>query len=278
MDYGRFFPDAKPDDLCLTFGAFGLGEMPLKCAANKTATGFEDLDASMVEFGSGFLLAVNSTRCGDLASILRPPEERKVELENYRKRGCSFRRNGDSNSNFLTVAPTGDGTIWIRNEGDRSLRFQTPDGLIYRVCTGYTESLAPSNICAQVAPIQILLDLGGNPLDLRIGAIHVKYGRMPWRQCGMDCQSGAHVDSYFCRVFCGDDCLGVVESYSDYFLGKPKLEFLDIKSYGPSLWYARNKGSAPFSLVWPDDRTAEVPADGRVYRLETLTAQGKEAN
>lgn len=66
--------------------------------------------------------------------------------------------------------------------------------------------------------------------------------------------------------------MGVVESYSDYFLGKPKLEFLSIKSYGPSLWYARNKGSAPFSLVWPDGRTAEAPADGRVYRLETLAA------
>lgn len=126
--------------------------------------------------------------------------------------------------------------------------------------------------------MQILLDLGGNPLDLRISAIYVKYGGTPWQQCGMDCQSGAHVDSYFCRIFCGDDCLGVVESYSDYFLGTPKLEFLDIDSYGPSKWYVRNKGNSPFFLSWTNVKTAEVPADGQVYRLETLTAPQEEAN
>ncbi len=272
MDYSRFFPDTKRDDLCLTLGGFKPGKLPLKRACIKTETGFEELDGSMAELGNGILLAVQSERCGDTDLILRPLDQRGEELESYRKRGCALRRNGDSNSNFLTVAPTGDGTVWIRNEGDRSLRLQTPDGLIYRVCTGYTEPLAPSNIQALVAPIQILLDLGGNPLDLRVSAIHVRYGKTPWQRGGIDCRSGSHVDSYFCRIFCGDDCMGVVESYSDYFLGKPKLEFLSIKSYGPSLWYARNKGSAPFSLVWPDGRTAEAPADGRVYRLETLAA------
>lgn len=162
MDYSRFFPDAKQDDLCLTLGGKP-GKLPLKRACIKTETGFEELDGSMAELGNGILLAVQSKRCGDTDLILRPLDQRG----------------------------------------------------------------------------------------------------------GIDCQSGAHVDNYFCPIFCGDDCMGVVESYSDYFLGKPQLEFLDIESYGPSLWYARNKGSAPFSLVWPDGRTAEAPADGRVYRLET---------
>ena len=94
----------------------------------------------------------------------------------------------------------------------------------------------------------------------------------------MGCQSGAHVDSCFCRIFCGDDCLGVVESYSDYFLGEPKLEFLDIDSYGTSQWYVRNKGKAPFSLIWPNGRTVEVPADRQVYRLEDLSVPREEVN
>lgn len=274
----KLFPDAKPDDLCLTFGAFKPGKLPLKQACIKTNAGFEELDGSMVELGNGLLLAVQSERCSNDEQIFRPLNQRGEELESYRKCGCTFRRNGDSNSNFFTAVATGDGTIWICNKGDRSLRLQTPDGLIYRVCTGYTEALIPSNVRAQVAPIQILLDLSNNQLDLRIGAVYTKYGQAPWRQCGMDCLSGTHVDSYFSRIFCGDDCLGVMESYSDYFLGAPKLEFLDIDSYGPSQWYVRNKGKAPILLAWSDGRTAEVPADGQVYRLKALTAQREEAN
>lgn len=273
----KFFPKAQRDDLCLTFGTFKPGELPLKQASIKTETGFVELEASMAELGSGSLLVVQSARCCDGELIFRPLDQRRAELEDYRKRGCTFRRNGDSNCNFLTVAPAGDGTVWIRNEGDRSLRFQTPDGAIYRVCTGYTESLTPSNVRAQAAPIQILLDLNDNQLDLRIGTIYAKYGEAPWRQCGMDCQSGTHVDSYFTRIFCGDDCLGVVESYSDYFLERPKLEFLDIDSYGPSQWHIRNKGKTPLSLCRHDRRGAVAPADGQVYRLDALFQSEEEA-
>lgn len=104
MDYSEIFPEAKQDDLCLTFGEFKPGKMPLKQAAIKTEAGFE-------------------------------------ELEGYRKRGCIFRRNGNPNSNFFTAEATGDGTIWIRNEGERSLRFQTPDGIIYPVCAGHNAAL-----------------------------------------------------------------------------------------------------------------------------------------
>lgn len=273
----KFFPDAKPDDLCLTFRAFEPGKLPLKRAIIKTAAGLKDLDGSMVELGNGILLAVQSKRCSDEKSVFRPLNQREEELEIYRKCGCTFRRNGDSNSNFFTVAASGDGIVWVRNEGNRSLRFQTPNGVIYRVCTGYTEALIPTNVQAQVAPIQILLDLSDNQLDLRIGTIYAKYGETPWQQCGMDCQSGAHVDSYFTRIFCGDDCLGVVESYSDYFLGEPKLEFLDIDSYGPSQWHIRNKGQTPLSLRSHDGRGAVAPADGQVYRLDTLLKSEEEA-
>lgn len=281
MDYSRFFPDAKPDDLCLTFGAFEPGELPLKQACIKTEARFEDLDGSMVELGNGIMLAVQYERCCNDEQIFRPLNQRGEELESYRKCGCTFRRNGDPNSNFLTVAPTGDGTIWICNKGSRSLRFQMPDGAVYRVCVGATEALIPSNVQAQVAPTQILLDLGDNPLDLQISAVYVKYGQTTrWQQCGVDCWTGARVDGSFIRVLCGcgDDCLGVLESYSDYFLEAPGLTFLDISSYGPSQWYVRNKGGTPLSLRWPDGRTAEAPADGQVYRLEALVASGEEAN
>ncbi len=271
------FPEARQDDLCLVFGEFKPGELPLKRAAIKTEAGFEELDASMVELSGGMLLSVQSERCCDSALISRPLGQRSEELENYRKRGCSLRRNGNPNSNFFTVTATGDGTIWIRNGGDRSLRFQTPDGMTYRVCAGYTEALVPSNTPARIAPTQVLLDLGGNPLDFQVSAAHVKYGEGPWHRGGLDCLSpGTRIDSHICPVFCGDDCLGVLESCSGYFLDQPRLELLDIKGYGVSRWFVRNKGKTPLPLTGPGGRTAEVPADNQIYSIEELGAYGEE--
>lgn len=277
QDLSACFPEARPDDLCLTFGLFKPGELPLKQAAIKTETGFETLTASMMDLGAGILLSVQSERCSDKHMVFRPLDQRKDELEDYRKRGCQFRRNGDPNSNFFTVAAAGDGVIWIRNEGDRSLRFQTPDQTIYRVCTGYTEALAPGNTQAQISPTQILLDLHGNPLDLRIGAAYVKYGDRPCQRAGVSILSpGDQVGSSFCRIFCGDDCLGVLSSYSHYFLERPQLEILDISSYGPSLWFVRNRGESPLSLIWPDRGRHGVPADGRIYSFAALAAHREE--
>lgn len=279
MDDSKIFPETKQDDLCLTFGEFEPGKMLLKQAAIKTETGFEELTASMVELGSGILLSVQSERCCDDALVFRPLEQRSEELESYRKRGCIFRRNGNPNSNFFTVTAAGDGTVWIRNEGEHSLRFQTPDGMIYRVCAGYTQALSPSNAPAQIAPARVLLDLGGNPLDIRVSAVHVKYGAAPWRQGGLDLVSpGTRIDSCICPIFCGDDCLGVLESHSDYFLELPRLEFLDVDGYGSSQWFVRNQGKAPLPLTGPKGRTAEVPADGRIYSVEKLEAYGKETD
>lgn len=277
MDYSKIFPEAKQDDLCLTFGEFKPGKMPLKQAAIKTEAVFEELEASMVELGSGLLLSVQSERCCDDALVFRPLEQRSEELEGYRKRGCIFRRNGNPNSNFFTAEATGDGTIWIRNEGERSLRFQTPDGIIYRVCAGHTEALALSNTLAQIALARVLLDLGGNPLDFQISAAHVKYGETPWRRGGLDCLApGTQVDSYICPIFCGDDCLGVLESHSDYFLGQPRLEFLDVDGYGVGQWFIRNQGEAPIPLTGPKGQTSEAPADGEIYNVRTLDAYWRE--
>lgn len=278
MDYSVFFPEAKQDDLCLTFGEFKPREMPLKQVAIKTETGFEDLTASVVELGGGLLLSVQSERCCDNTLIFRPLEQRREELEGYRKRNCVFRRNGDSDSNFFNVAATGDSAIWIRNTGERSLRFQLPDGMVYRVCAGYTETLVPSNTSAQITSTQLLLDLGGNQLNFQVSAVYVKYGEAPWRRGWLEFLSpGTQIDSYICPIYCGDDRLGVLESHSD-FLGQPRLEVLDIATYGPSRWFVRNKGEAPLPLVWPDGRTADIPADGQIYSVEELGACKEEAD
>lgn len=272
------FPDAGPDDLCLIFGDYKPGEMPLKRAAIKTEGREEELEASLVELSGGIQLSVQSERCSDEAQIFCPLEQRKEELEDYRARGCVLRRNGNSNSNLFTVTTTGGSTVWVRNEGERSLRFQTPDGMIYRVCAGCTEALTPSNTSAQIGPIQVLLDLGGNPLDFQVSAVHVKYGEAPWCRGGLDCLApGTRVDGYICPLFCGDDCLGVLESYSEYFLEQPRLDLLDIDGYG-SNWLVRNKGKAPLPLTWPDGRRADVPADGQVYRIEKLNTYTEEAD
>lgn len=279
QNYSRHFPEARQDDLCLTFGEIKPGKMPLKWAAIKMETGFEEMEASMVELGNGLLLSVQSERCCDVGQILRPLEQRSEELEGYRKRGCIFRRNGNPNNNFFTATATGDGTIWIRNEGDCSLRFQTPDGMVYRVCAGYTEALAPSNTLAQAAPVRVLVDLGGNPLDFQVSAVHVKYGEAPWCSGGLDCLSpGTRIDSYICPVSCGDDCLGVLESYSDYFLGRPGLALVDMVGYGPTQWFVRNKGEKPLPLTGPKGWTVDVPADGQIYSVEELGAYTEEAD
>lgn len=97
MDY--IFPDAKRDDLCLTLGSFQPGKLPLEQAYIRTEAGLEELDGSMVELGNGILLAVQSKRCNDMDLLLRPLDQRGEELEDYRKRGYTLRRNGDSNSN-----------------------------------------------------------------------------------------------------------------------------------------------------------------------------------
>ena len=81
FNYSRFFSDAKQDDLCLTFGAFEQGELPLKQACIKTEAGFEELEGSMAELGNGILLAVQSVRCCDTDLILRPLNQRGEELE-----------------------------------------------------------------------------------------------------------------------------------------------------------------------------------------------------
>ena len=43
------------------------------------------------------------------------------------------------------------GTLWIHNSGRRSLRFQTADGLLYRVCAGNVQPLTPGNRLARIA-------------------------------------------------------------------------------------------------------------------------------
>lgn len=278
MDNDKTFPDAKQDDLCLTFGEFKSGEMPLKRAAIKTEMGSEELTASMVELSRGIQLSVQSERCCDEAKVFRPLEQRQEELKGYCRRACVLHRNGNSSSNLYTVKAEGDGMVWICNEGDRSLRFQMPGGMIYRVCAGRTEALTPSNTPAQIGPIQVLLDLGGGSLDFRVSKVHVRYGTAPWQRGGLDCLlPGSRIDSYICPLTCGDDCLGVLESFSDYFLERPGLELIDLDGYGVNEWFVRNKGAVSLPLTW-HGRKADVPADGEIYRIENLSTYREEAD
>ena len=274
------FPEAaEPGDLYIDLGTCEPGELPIRQAAIKLESGdAEDLYASVTDCGSGALLAVYAPRCCDPDQIFRPLEQGEAELEGYRARGVVFRRSGDPNTNLYTVTPSGDGTLWIRNsQEDRSLRFQLPEG-VFRVCAGYTEPLSPANREALISPIQVLLELGGNALDFQVCGLHAKYGAGPWRRGGADCQCGPYVDATTHRLFCGDDCLGVLISYSSYFLNRPQLELLDTESYGPTLWYLRNRGETACRLLSPGGRQSEVPADGQVYRLEALWGEEERTN
>jgi len=267
---------AEPDDLLLVFGDPAPEKAPLRAAFIKTEPKEEELNTSAIELGGELRMFTQASRCEDLEQILRPLAQRQEELEGYRARGCVLRRCLDPHSNFYSIDYSGERTIWICNEGTQSLRFQTPDGTIYRVCAGYMEELRPSNARAKIGPAKVLLDLGGNPMDTCAGAVHVRYGESPWQRAELSLAGIAHIDSYACRVFCGDDCLGVLESYSDYFLQRPGLTLLDIGSYGPSRWFFRNKRTEPFPVTWTDGQCARIPPDGAVYSLEALRASAEE--
>lgn len=269
------FEKAEPGDICLTFADAGRGELPVTHAFLEGVTASDALNISMLETGSGLVVTVHPDLCD--YPITRPLDEQTEKLKSYRNRFCVLRRNADPYSNFFRVETETDGEVWVYNKGSRTLRFQMPDGSVRRACAGYVQPLAPSSRQVQLAPTQILLDLGDNPLDFQISAVHVKYGESPWRRGGIEYLDGAHIDSYACRILCGDDCLGLVESYSKIFLRNFRLEFLDLESYGPGEWFVRNKGGEPLALRLPDGREAQAPADGRIYRLESLAGCAEKA-
>ena len=68
-----------------------------------------------------------------------------------------------------------------------------------------------------------------------------------------------------------DDCLGVFEAYSDYFMQRPALDVLDIDSYGPAQWYIRNLGGLPLEIRRAGNSPSELPADQKVYAMNNLS-------
>ena len=268
--------DMKPGDIFVTLDdtRLGEGETPLKVELYlKTEDGRKELDGSALLYAKELRLGINLCReHEDPQSI--PLEERAEELARYRQAGCVLRKNPDPEDNFYRVEQTGSGTVWICNKGKRSLRFQTADGLLYRVCAGTIQPLDPANTQARIQPSKILLDVdsSGNPVDIQIRAVHVLDGGA-WRRGDVYVHCGDYTDSYHLRVQHRDDCLGVFQAYSSYFMGRSALEVLDIDSYGPAQWYIRNLDSAPLTLRRAGGEAASVPADRTVYPLEDLLSR-----
>lgn len=267
-------PGMKPGDIFVTLDDtdLGRGETPLKEELYlKTGDGRKNLDGSALLYAKELRLGINLCREDHNNAQSVPLEERAEELAQYRQAGCVLRKNPDPEDNFYRVEQTGSGTVWIYNKGKRSLRFQTADGLLYRVCAGTVQPLDPANTQARVQPSKILLDVdsGGNPVDIQIRAVHVLDGGV-WRRGDVYAHCGDHTDSYHLRVQYRDDCLGIFQAYSSYFMGRSSLEVLDIDSYGPAQWYIRNLDSAPLALCRAGSGAASVPADRTVYPLEDL--------
>lgn len=268
------YPGMKPGDIFVTLddSELGKGKTPLRGDLYlKVQDDRKELDGSALLYAKELRLAVSLTRCGDKEKFNRPLEERNDEIAEYYQAGCVFRKNPDPDDNFYRVERAGSGTVWIHNEGNRSLRFQTADGLLYRVCAGSVQPLEPSNTQARIEPPKILLDVdsGGNPLDIQICAVHV-LDSGTWHRGDVYLHCGDYTDSYHLRVLYQDDCLGVFEAYSSYFMGRSALEVLDIDSYGPARWHIRNMGGVPVSLRRAGKKCADVPADRAVYPLNDL--------
>lgn len=265
-------PGMKPGDIFITLddSKLGKGAAPLQKELYwKTKDGRKALEGSALLYAKELRLGINLTR--DDTQYTWPLECREAELEEYRQASCVLRRNPDPDGSFYRVEQSGSGTIWICNQGQRSLRFQTADGLLYRVCAGAVQPLSPGNAMARVQPYKILLDVdgGGNPLDVQIRTVHVlEHGC--WRRGDVYLHCGDYTDSYHLRVQYQDECLGVFEAYSSYFMGRSALEILDMDSYGPAQWYIRNLDSTPLALRKDGNEAASVPADRTVYDLRAL--------
>ncbi len=267
-------PGMEPGDIFVTLDDSGLGkgETPLRKELYlKTGEGHKELDGSALLYAKELRLGVSLVRCCDDDQIFRPLEERAEELEEYRQASCVLRKNPDPDDNFYRVEQSGSGTVWICNKGKRSLRFQTADGLLYRMCAGTVQPLDPANAQARIQPYKILLDVdsGGSPVDVHIRAVHVLDGAA-WNRGDVYLLCGDYTDSYHLRVQHRDDCLGVFEAYSSYFMGRFALEVLDIDSYGPAHWYIRNLDNVPLALCWAGGVAASVPADQAVYAMREL--------
>ena len=269
--------DMKPGDIFVTLddSELSAGKSPL-CGELylKTGDGRKNLDGSVLLYARELRLAVSLSRCSTKYQIDRPLEERKEELAEYYQTGCVFRKSPDPDGNFYRVEKVGPGTVWICNKGNRSLRFQTADGSLYRVCAGSIQALDPANMRARIKPPRILLDVDseGNPLDIQIRAVHVLDDGL-WHRGDVYLHCGDYSDSYHLRVQYQDDLYGVFEAYSSYFMGRSALEVLDISGYGPTRWHIRNLGSVPLTLRHDGNKCADVPADRMVYELCDLLAR-----
>lgn len=271
----KTFPGMKPGDVFVTLddSELGKGKTPLQEEMYlKTEEGRKTLDGSSLLYAKELRLGVSLSRCCDEEQIFRPLEQRSEELAEYRQAGCVFRKNPDPDDNFYRVETTGSGTLWINNSGQRSLRFQTADGLLYRVCAGNVQPLVPDNRLARIDPPKVLLDVerDGGSLDIRISAVHILDGGNR-RRGDVFLYCGDYTDSYHLRVQDQDDCLGVFEAYSSYFMHRPALDVLDIDSYGPTQWYVRNLGNAPLEIRRAGNSPSELSADQKVYAMSNLS-------
>lgn len=264
----------KPGDVFVTLddSELGTGKTPMKKELYlMTEAGRKDLQGSALLYAKGLRLSAALPRCEDIEQVFQPLELRGHELAEYRQANCVFRKNPDPDDNFYQVETDGAGTVWIKNSGQRSLRFQTADGLLYRVCAGSVQPLAPGNRLARIEPPRVLLDVDrdGEALDIRIRAVHILDGGS-WHRGDVYLYCGDYTDSYHLRVQYQDDCLGVFEAYSKYFMGRPALDVLDVDSYGPAQWYVRNLGGEALKILWAGKNPSEAPADQRVYPLGNL--------
>lgn len=271
----KTFPGMKPGDVFVTLddSELGKGETPLQEEIYlKTEAGRKALESSSLLYAKELRLGVRLPRCEDKEQFLLPMEQRGEELAEYRQASCVFRKNPDPDDNFYRVEATGSGTLWIHNSGQRSLRFQTADGLLYRVCAGSVQPLTPGNRLARIDPPKVLLDVSrhAEPLDIRICAAYFLDNGI-WCRGDVYMYCGDYTDSYHLRVQDQDGCLGVFEAYSDYFMCRPALDVLDIDSYGPTQWYIRNLGDLPLEIRRAGGSPSELPADHKVYAMNNLS-------
>ncbi|MDE6591303.1 MAG: hypothetical protein K2K53_13390, partial [Oscillospiraceae bacterium] len=251
----RFFKCA--DYICVPMddSELGDGKGPLQgLPFLKTEEKYKELEGSALLCAKELRLSVSLGRRGDIDQCTRPLAERAEELAEYRQASCLLHKSPDPDDNFYRLEQTGSGTVWIYNKGKRSLRFQTGDGLLYRVCAGTVQPLGPGNTRAMIQPHKILLDVdSGGPPNACI--------------YGWEGNRAEEIDSEFVKWSSGSYLLDVTAGPDHYMFLRNKAGALLRQVSGPEKPVViGNVGAEPMRV---DTRMGkfEIPA-GTLARLD----------
>ncbi|MBR1496102.1 MAG: hypothetical protein IJ617_00560 [Oscillospiraceae bacterium] len=253
----------------------------LKSAEFQSRAGTECLYVAGDRRGDPYLFSTLPRDKGegkDETIVDTPLEKRAEELAGYASRTVRFARSMESASDLYDLIEPPDWVrIRVKNEGDRALRYRTPDGKLLRVAAGYTETIWPAEeVTAEncrTEQVRVTVDA---TTEVNVSQLELTGGS--WREIGAVLDYTAGLNDYLLRIRgVGGSLLGVIQTTAA-FSGKPALAFIDCKRYG-AVFSVRNTGDRPVTLRFPQDGdfTCALEPNGAEYTLDELLEGARAA-